>query len=197
MSGFLKALCGQSQSYGICIERSDNGYWAKAPDSFFKYTSSRWLYNEKSQLEARFLKFDWQALKRTAGQVVGARCVDMTKHAEDFFAGSELIAKIPTPLAGHPHLSTASEVAIMDYARTILKLPVPRVISWCSRADKTDVGAEYILMERAPGRELFKLWNPSLSNTSGRVPCAPGDPFILNPEDNDPSIHIKLLEYFF
>ncbi|KAJ7668646.1 kinase-like domain-containing protein [Mycena polygramma] len=277
----------------------------KAPDSFFKYTSSRWLYNERPQLEARFLKFDWQAMKRTAGKIVGARCVDMVKHAEgndckifllSFEDGSELIAKIPTALAGHPHLSTASEVATMDYARTILKQPVPKVISWCSRAEKTEVGAEYILMERAPGRELFKLWNPSpfkhewsgillpiarmhrnmgscvfsqigniyyaedvaphlrerplyapgtaavpgserfklgplISRTSfaaGRilpeadlgpfpdsvsyfsalarieqrwlkehaVPRAPGDPFILNLDDNDPSIHIKLLDDF-
>ncbi|KAJ7442647.1 kinase-like domain-containing protein [Mycena latifolia] len=75
-----------------------------------------------------------------------------------FDNGSELIAKVPTPIAGHPHLSTASEVATMDYARTILNVPVPRVISWCSRAETTEVGAEYILMERASGEELHMSW---------------------------------------
>ncbi|KAJ7668641.1 hypothetical protein DFH06DRAFT_204206 [Mycena polygramma] len=140
---------------------------SKTSDVFFTYTSSRWLYNEKQQLEARFLRFDWQALKRIASQAVGAECVDMTKHAEgddskiflmSFDNGFELMAKIPTRLAGHPHLSTSSEVATMDYARTILNLPVPKVISWCSRADQTEVGAEYILMEVAPGKELEESW---------------------------------------
>jgi hypothetical protein len=59
-----------------------------------------------------------------------------------FDNGSELIAKFPTRFARHPHLSTASEVATMDYARTILNLSVPKVLLWCSRAEKTEVRAE-------------------------------------------------------
>ncbi|KAJ6495791.1 hypothetical protein C8R47DRAFT_372791 [Mycena vitilis] len=140
---------------------------SKTSDAFFAYTSSRWLYNEEQQLATRFLRFDWQALKRIASVAVGAECIDIKKHAEgndskiflmSFDNGFELMAKIPTRLAGHPHLSTASEVATMDYARTILNLPVPKVISWCSRAETTEVGAEYILMEVAPGKELGESW---------------------------------------
>jgi hypothetical protein len=37
----------------------------------------------------------------------------------------------------------------MDYARTVLGLPVPKVFGWSASADGTDVGAEYILIEGA------------------------------------------------
>lgn len=49
----------------------------------------------------------------------------------------------------------------MDYARTILGLPVPRVLAWNARADATtnSVGAEYILMEKAEGVELHHRWD--------------------------------------
>ncbi|KAJ7442650.1 hypothetical protein FB451DRAFT_949310, partial [Mycena latifolia] len=52
------------------------------PESFFKYTSGRWLYSEKQQLEARFLQFNWRALKEIASQDVGAEYVDMVKLGE-------------------------------------------------------------------------------------------------------------------
>jgi hypothetical protein len=42
----------------------------------------------------------------------------------------------------------------MDYARTVLGLPVPKVLNWSARAEGTDVGAEYILMEKVDGVEV-------------------------------------------
>jgi hypothetical protein len=75
-----------------------------------------------------------------------------------FDNGSELIAKIPFPLLTPRHLCTASEVATMDYARTVLGLPVPKVFAWSASADRTDVGAEYILMEKVEGVELYKRY---------------------------------------
>lgn len=42
--------------------------------------------------------------------------------------------------------------------RNILGIPVPRVLSWSSKPDNP-VGAEYIIMEKAPGVQLDKLWN--------------------------------------
>ncbi|KAJ7782752.1 hypothetical protein B0H16DRAFT_1494227 [Mycena metata] len=53
-----------------------------AQHTFFNYTSGRWLYHEKQQLKARFLPFNWRALKKIAGETVGANCVDITKHCE-------------------------------------------------------------------------------------------------------------------
>jgi hypothetical protein len=46
----------------------------------------------------------------------------------------------------------------MDYARNILGLPVPKVLDWCARAEGTDVGVEYILMEKVEGVELHQRY---------------------------------------
>ncbi|KAL2836121.1 hypothetical protein BJX68DRAFT_260014 [Aspergillus pseudodeflectus] len=40
----------------------------------------------------------------------------------------EVIARIPTPIAGLPHYTAASEVATMDFLRVVLKLPMPKYI---------------------------------------------------------------------
>jgi hypothetical protein len=75
-----------------------------------------------------------------------------------FDNGSELIAKIPYPLLTPRHLCTVSEVATMDYARTVLGLPVPKVFGWSASADRTDAGSEYILMEKVEGVELHQRY---------------------------------------
>lgn len=46
----------------------------------------------------------------------------------------------------------------MDYVRS-LGVPVPRVLAWCADASDTTVGSEYIIMERAPGIELGRVWD--------------------------------------
>lgn len=71
--------------------------------------------------------------------------------------GQRAIAKIPHPNAGPPILTTASEVATMDFARTILGLPVPKVIAW-SATDQNPVDAEYIIIEEAQGSQLYTIW---------------------------------------
>jgi hypothetical protein len=43
-------------------------------------------------------------------------------------------------------------------ARTILDVPIPKVLAWCIKADNA-VGAEYILMEEALGTPLPELWD--------------------------------------
>ncbi|XMA20108.1 hypothetical protein WAI453_012899 [Rhynchosporium graminicola] len=49
--------------------------------------------------------------------------------------GSVAIARIPCPNAGPAFKTTASEVATMDFARTILKIPVPKVHAWSAISD--------------------------------------------------------------
>ncbi|CZT06814.1 related to FMP29 Found in Mitochondrial Proteome [Rhynchosporium graminicola] len=71
--------------------------------------------------------------------------------------GSVAIARIPCPNAGPAFKTTASEVATMDFARTILKIPVPKVHAWSAISDNP-VEAEYILMEEACGTTLGDLW---------------------------------------
>ncbi|KAF2281620.1 uncharacterized protein EI97DRAFT_438940 [Westerdykella ornata] len=71
--------------------------------------------------------------------------------------GQKVIAKIPHPNAGPPVLTTASEVATMEFARDILSLPVPKVLAW-SATDQNPVEAEYIIMEEARGSRLNDIW---------------------------------------
>ncbi|EGN99489.1 hypothetical protein SERLA73DRAFT_182452 [Serpula lacrymans var. lacrymans S7.3] len=68
-----------------------------------------------------------------------------------FNNGCEAIARFPTSLAGPSHFTTASEVATIDFLRRRLGFPIPAVLAWNSRAESTDVGAEFILMEKASG----------------------------------------------
>ncbi len=59
----------------------------------------------------------------------------------------------------------------MDYARTVLKLPVPRVFAWNARSNTTvnSVGAEYILMEKAEGGELHHRWDAFRSRPAASI----------------------------
>ena len=117
----------------------------------------------------RYVRFNVPELMRTAAKAVGrARCVDMVKLTEGGFNkiflltmddGYQVIARIPTPIAGPPHYMTASEVATMDFLRTQLDIPVPKVFAWASRVDGDNtVGAEYIITEKVQGESLSLLW---------------------------------------
>ncbi|KAE9365715.1 phosphotransferase enzyme family protein [Stipitochalara longipes BDJ] len=137
-------------------------------EHFFHYTSGRWLWDEESQQRERFLAFNVQELQRKAAESVGAQsCVSITKLAEGGYNkvfrlvmdnGSVAIARIPNPNAGPAHKTTASEVATMDFARTVLNIPVPKVFAW-SAAANNPVEAEYIIMEEAPGTQLEDVWD--------------------------------------
>ncbi|KAH6723680.1 kinase-like domain-containing protein [Leptodontidium sp. MPI-SDFR-AT-0119] len=72
--------------------------------------------------------------------------------------GTIVIARIPNPNAGPPFKTTASEVATMDFARTVLGIPVPKVLSWSGEAENP-VESEYILMEEAIGNQLGEVWD--------------------------------------
>ncbi|XP_006462390.1 hypothetical protein AGABI2DRAFT_186311 [Agaricus bisporus var. bisporus H97] len=132
-------------------------------NELFEFTSGRWLYNERSQREARRTPFNVEAFCRTACAATGATAVtQISKISESinrvllvkFENGSEAIARFPTRLGGTPHHSTASEVATMEFLRRRIGIPVPRVIAWNSRASTHEVQAEFILMEKVSGRPL-------------------------------------------
>jgi len=117
----------------------------------------------------RYVRFNVHELMRIAAMSVRRdRCVDIVKVTEGGFNkifrltmndGYEVIARIPTPIAGPPHFMTASEVATMDFLRTTLNIPVPKVFAWSSRADSDNpVGAEYIIMEKLQGESLGSRW---------------------------------------
>lgn len=113
-------------------------------DALFRYTSGRWLWNERMQMEARCRHFDVPSLQQAACQAVGAKqCISLKKIGEgnhnkayrlEMEDGQRVIAKIPHPNAGPNVLTTTSEVATMEFARTILELPVPKVLAWSADA---------------------------------------------------------------
>ena len=50
-----------------------------------------------------------------------------------FQNGQQVIVRIPTPISGPSHFSTASEVTTMDFLRR-LGIPVQIVLAWSSQA---------------------------------------------------------------
>lgn len=40
-----------------------------------------------------------------------------------------------------------------------MNIPVPKVLAYCSRDGESKLGAEYIVMEKAPGIELGRVWD--------------------------------------
>ncbi|CDM26530.1 Protein kinase-like domain [Penicillium roqueforti FM164] len=132
-----------------------------------RFTSGRWLWNERQQLACRYVKFDHSTLLKVAASAVGSKaCTHVLKISEGQYNKlfqltiddrRDIIAKLPNPNAGRPHFTTASEVATMDFLRNVLNLPVPRVYAWSSRAPENPLGAEYIIMEKQSGVVLNDL----------------------------------------
>ncbi|KAM5457487.1 hypothetical protein MaudCBS49596_000682 [Microsporum audouinii] len=137
------------------------------PDNLFRYTSGRWLIDEKRQLEQRFVKFSIDELCSRAAAVFGpkTKCVRVVKvegNSNKAFLltmddGNEVIAKIPCPNAGAPLLTTASEVATLKFLRSHISIRVPEVYAWSSDSSNP-VGAEYIIMEKIRGVALAEKW---------------------------------------
>ncbi|TRM55904.1 hypothetical protein BD626DRAFT_561028 [Schizophyllum amplum] len=139
----------------------------------FSMTTYRWLYNNDQQLVLRHVPFNVKALIDLAVRSAEATgCVSFEKIHEGtmnrMFAlrldnDVEYVVKIPFSVAGPKHLCTASEVATLDYLRTELEFPVPVVRAWCSHAETSPVGTEFIMYERLPGTPLSKYDNNDLS----------------------------------
>ncbi|KAJ6164176.1 hypothetical protein N7470_002848, partial [Penicillium chermesinum] len=139
-------------------------------DDFFKFTRGRFIVDEAENLREREVRFDMNKLAQVAADSVGAtRCVSIKKYPDGMFNkaflmsmenGQEVVAKVPNPNAGIPHFTTASEVATMDFARSILQTPTPHVYTWNSHAKSHPVGAEFIIMDKIEGVPLSQVWEP-------------------------------------
>ncbi|PKY07566.1 hypothetical protein P168DRAFT_98163 [Aspergillus campestris IBT 28561] len=137
-------------------------------EDLFKYTNGRFLADEDDQRSKRFVRFDADRLCDVIAEIsgTGTQPVSTIEKMEGGFSkvllmktadGSEYIVKIPCPNAGRPMYCTASEVAVLDFVRKHTTIPVPRVLAWCVNS-ANPVGAEYIVMERVPGVQLFNKW---------------------------------------
>ncbi|KAF2718814.1 hypothetical protein K431DRAFT_322140 [Polychaeton citri CBS 116435] len=106
------------------------------------------------QLNVRRRRFDVSGLNRIACQALetGVRS-SFEKIGEGNFnkACSEVIAQAPHPNAGPRLLTTASEVATMEFARA-------QMIAW-SATDQNSAGIEYIILEEAKGASLHEVWD--------------------------------------
>lgn len=83
--------------------------------------------------------------------------------------GKAVVARLPFPVAGPTRLTTASEVATLEFVRLRLDTPTPLVLNYCVDAAATDVGSEFIIMEKVPGVELFSRWNDDVPSDDFRV----------------------------
>ncbi|OQD61137.1 hypothetical protein PENPOL_c018G10343 [Penicillium polonicum] len=136
-------------------------------EELFVYTNGRFLVDEKHQLDRRYVKFDLDALCSTAATVGGKSSpITAIEKMEGGFSkvllmqkenGTEVIAKIPCRIAGPAVLTTECEVGVLEFLRKNTSIPVPRVLSWSSDSSNA-VGVEYIIMKKASGVQLFRVW---------------------------------------
>jgi aminoglycoside phosphotransferase (APT) family kinase protein len=118
-------------------------------------------------LAERHLEFDIDELKTAAAKVMNRSTSDIksfSKLAEGGFNrvfeilmndGASVLARLPYPSTLPRRLAVASEVATLAFIRA-QGIPTLRVLG-CS-IDDGAVGAEYILMEKLPGRPTGDLW---------------------------------------
>ncbi|QSS58818.1 phosphotransferase enzyme family protein [Histoplasma capsulatum] len=125
-----------------------------------------------------YVKFNVEGLCRTASDIVGAPCTQVTKLPEGLYnkvfslktdTGEELFARIPHPNARSARELIASEVATLDFLRNVLGIPVPEVVAWSSPSFPNLVGTEDILMKRIIGHQLSDVWN-DMSQAPGEEP---------------------------
>ncbi|CAK4032361.1 Hypothetical predicted protein [Lecanosticta acicola] len=112
-----------------------------------------------------------------AGATVGKQCINVEKFADGLYNKAflmtmddqqEVVAKVPNPNADIPRLTTASEVATMDFMRNTLNTPAPRVLAWNSSC-MNPVRAEYIIMEKAQGVQLASVLPTMSAEQKGQV----------------------------
>jgi hypothetical protein len=93
-------------------------------ETFFRYTSGHWVWDEEQQFQDRYKIFNVPELQNVAAKAVGSdSCVSMIKLAEGGYNkvfrllmddGKTVIVRIPNPNAGPAFYTTASEVAMME-----------------------------------------------------------------------------------
>ncbi|PLB47775.1 hypothetical protein P170DRAFT_447674 [Aspergillus steynii IBT 23096] len=115
----------------------------RTTNDLFRYTSGRWLINDKHEQQQRFMNFNIDNLCSQAASLFSpeTKCVHIAKFEGNFNKaflltmndGNKVVAKIPCPNAGMLFLTTASDPENL-------------------------VGAEYIIMEKVRGVALAERW---------------------------------------
>lgn len=95
-------------------------------DQLYRYTNGSFLINEANALSRRRLQFNVDEICSLVSKIGSESAVDEIEKMEGGFStalllkktdGSELVAKLPFKIAGPPHYTTASEVAVLKYGK--------------------------------------------------------------------------------
>jgi hypothetical protein len=125
-------------------------------------------YNEEKRLAERHLHFDVDKIYAIIAETLGKSREDIFRFAKIAEGGSyrvfhvlfkdqqNVILRLPYPCTIPRGFGVASEVAIMEYLR-LHGLPIRKILSWSSTTSNS-LGHEYILMEKAQGKELDAIW---------------------------------------
>lgn len=89
------------------------------------HSGGRWLHQDRLHGEARTINFDFHALRDRVvrlcpaeSEVINCEKIEGGFNRSFIFTlggGSQLVARLPTTVAGPPRLTTNSEVATMEY----------------------------------------------------------------------------------
>ncbi|EEP78409.1 predicted protein [Uncinocarpus reesii 1704] len=141
----------------------------KAP---FAYTAGRWLHLDKEQRQARYLRFDFDALcEKVLSLSPLAASIQSCQKLEGGFSrafifttddGRRVVAKFPMPVAGSPRFITNSEVATITYLKSNTKISIPEILDW-NDDPSNPIGSAYIIMQHAGGVSLQQAW-PGMSS---------------------------------
>lgn len=97
---------------------------------FFQFTRGRFVSNEEFEMSRRCVHFNMDKLAEIAASTVDSRnCVAIEKYPDGQYAkaflmtmedGKQVVAKVPNPNAGQAQLTTASEVATMEFLKMMI-----------------------------------------------------------------------------
>ena len=130
-------------------------------------TTGNYRYNEPLRLKERTLNFDVAELKKAAAAAVhkdSTKVHNFAKLAEGGFNrafemtvdGISVIARLLYPLTYPKQYTVASEVATINLVRSY-GVPAPKILGYSTTSNNA-VGSEYIIMEKANGRDLGDIW---------------------------------------
>ncbi|KAJ5709857.1 hypothetical protein N7493_009449, partial [Penicillium malachiteum] len=71
--------------------------------------------------------------------------------------GLRVVARLPFTFAGPAKLTTAFEVATMQYLQRNTSIPIPKILDWSDDATNC-IGSEYTVMEHVAGIQLHQKW---------------------------------------
>lgn len=138
-------------------------------EELYTYSNGRFLVNEAHAFSRRHVRFDVDQLCNVAAAVGLASPIQSIEKMEGGFSkallmrredGSEMIAKIPFPIAGPSKYTTASEVAVLEYRKVLVVfMLVHGLIMW-----QYEHTLKFLSQRSSPGTQMHPIL--SAPNTS-------------------------------